>query len=41
MINQARAWIESIVREAEVGQVYDAKVKRIEKIRCVCGTVPR
>ncbi|EGQ4259514.1 polyribonucleotide nucleotidyltransferase [Staphylococcus pseudintermedius] len=31
MINQARAWIESIVREAEVGQVYDAKVKRIEK----------
>lgn len=30
-INQARAWIESIVREAEVGQVYDAKVKRIEK----------
>ncbi|PXA01896.1 polyribonucleotide nucleotidyltransferase, partial [Staphylococcus pseudintermedius] len=29
MINQARAWIESIVREAEVGQVYDAKVKRI------------
>lgn len=30
MINQARAWIESIVREAEVGQVYDAKVKRIE-----------
>ncbi|EMC0290705.1 polyribonucleotide nucleotidyltransferase [Staphylococcus pseudintermedius] len=31
MINQARAWIESIVREAEVGQMYDAKVKRIEK----------
>ncbi|WP_436882901.1 polyribonucleotide nucleotidyltransferase [Staphylococcus pseudintermedius] len=31
MINQARGWIESIVREAEVGQVYDAKVKRIEK----------
>ncbi|MCS4486304.1 polyribonucleotide nucleotidyltransferase [Staphylococcus americanisciuri] len=31
MIDQARAWIESIVREAEVGQVYDAKVKRIEK----------
>ncbi|HAR6164414.1 TPA: polyribonucleotide nucleotidyltransferase [Staphylococcus pseudintermedius] len=31
MINQARAWIESIVREVEVGQVYDAKVKRIEK----------
>ncbi|EJO7154622.1 polyribonucleotide nucleotidyltransferase [Staphylococcus pseudintermedius] len=31
MINQARAWIESIVREAEVGQVYDAKIKRIEK----------
>lgn len=31
MINQAREWIESIVREAEVGQVYDAKVKRIEK----------
>lgn len=31
MINEARAWIESIVREAEVGQVYDAKVKRIEK----------
>ncbi|EII6320329.1 polyribonucleotide nucleotidyltransferase [Staphylococcus pseudintermedius] len=31
MINQARAWIESIVREAEVGQVYDAIVKRIEK----------
>lgn len=31
MINQARSWIESIVREAEVGQVYDAKVKRIEK----------
>ncbi|HAR6123373.1 TPA: polyribonucleotide nucleotidyltransferase [Staphylococcus pseudintermedius] len=31
MINQARVWIESIVREAEVGQVYDAKVKRIEK----------
>ncbi|UXR72482.1 polyribonucleotide nucleotidyltransferase [Staphylococcus sp. IVB6240] len=31
MINQARAWIESIVREAEVGQIYDAKVKRIEK----------
>ncbi|HDK5689426.1 TPA: polyribonucleotide nucleotidyltransferase [Staphylococcus pseudintermedius] len=31
MINQARARIESIVREAEVGQVYDAKVKRIEK----------
>ncbi|EMU9937509.1 polyribonucleotide nucleotidyltransferase [Staphylococcus pseudintermedius] len=31
VINQARAWIESIVREAEVGQVYDAKVKRIEK----------
>lgn len=31
MINLARAWIESIVREAEVGQVYDAKVKRIEK----------
>ncbi|PTH34007.1 polyribonucleotide nucleotidyltransferase [Staphylococcus agnetis] len=31
MINQARAWIESIVREAEVGQVYDGKVKRIEK----------
>lgn len=31
MINQARAWIESIVREAEVGQVYDAKVNRIEK----------
>ncbi|EGQ4391479.1 polyribonucleotide nucleotidyltransferase [Staphylococcus pseudintermedius] len=31
MINQARAWIESIVREPEVGQVYDAKVKRIEK----------
>ncbi|MTV22726.1 polyribonucleotide nucleotidyltransferase [Staphylococcus delphini] len=31
MINQTRAWIESIVREAEVGQVYDAKVKRIEK----------
>ncbi|MTV20560.1 polyribonucleotide nucleotidyltransferase [Staphylococcus delphini] len=31
MINQARAWIEGIVREAEVGQVYDAKVKRIEK----------
>ncbi|REH97358.1 S1 RNA-binding domain-containing protein, partial [Staphylococcus felis] len=31
MINQARQWIESIVREAEVGQVYDATVKRIEK----------
>ncbi|ARJ51723.1 polyribonucleotide nucleotidyltransferase [Staphylococcus lutrae] len=31
MINQARQWIERIVREAEVGQVYDAKVKRIEK----------
>ncbi|QHW37360.1 polyribonucleotide nucleotidyltransferase [Staphylococcus ursi] len=31
MINQARTWIESIVREAEVGQVYHAKVKRIEK----------
>ncbi|WAG29827.1 polyribonucleotide nucleotidyltransferase [Staphylococcus chromogenes] len=31
MINQARAWIESIVREAEVGQIYESKVKRIEK----------
>ncbi|MBW6090077.1 S1 RNA-binding domain-containing protein, partial [Staphylococcus chromogenes] len=31
MINQARAWIESIVREAEVGQIYEGKVKRIEK----------
>lgn len=31
MINQARSWIENIVREAEVGQIYDAKVKRIEK----------
>ncbi|QLK85889.1 polyribonucleotide nucleotidyltransferase [Staphylococcus sp. 17KM0847] len=31
MINQAREWIESIVREAEVGQVYQATVKRIEK----------
>lgn len=31
MIDEARQWIENIVREAEVGQVYDAKVKRIEK----------
>ncbi|RIO46642.1 polyribonucleotide nucleotidyltransferase [Staphylococcus hyicus] len=31
MINQARSWIESIVREAEVGQIYEGKVKRIEK----------
>lgn len=31
MIDEARHWIENIVREAEVGQVYDAKVKRIEK----------
>ncbi|PTG24264.1 polyribonucleotide nucleotidyltransferase [Staphylococcus chromogenes] len=31
MINQARTWIESIVREAEVGQIYEGKVKRIEK----------
>ncbi|MBI5974916.1 polyribonucleotide nucleotidyltransferase [Staphylococcus canis] len=31
MITQARQWIETIVREAEVGQIYDATVKRIEK----------
>ena len=30
MINRARE-IEDITREAEVGQVYNAKVKRIEK----------
>ncbi|MCH4389962.1 polyribonucleotide nucleotidyltransferase [Staphylococcus haemolyticus] len=31
MINRAREIIEDITREAEVGQVYNAKVKRIEK----------
>lgn len=31
MINRAREIIEEITREAEVGQVYNAKVKRIEK----------
>lgn len=31
MINRAREIIEEIIREAEVGQVYNAKVKRIEK----------
>ncbi|EHR86578.1 polyribonucleotide nucleotidyltransferase [Staphylococcus hominis] len=31
MINRAREIINEITREAEVGQVYDAKVKRIEK----------
>ena len=31
MINRAKEIIEDITREAEVGQVYHAKVKRIEK----------
>ncbi|GEP78251.1 polyribonucleotide nucleotidyltransferase [Staphylococcus carnosus] len=31
MINRAREIIEDITREAEVGQVYNAKVRRIEK----------
>ncbi|WP_114603467.1 polyribonucleotide nucleotidyltransferase [Staphylococcus sp. EZ-P03] len=31
MINRAREIIEEITREAEVGQLYNAKVKRIEK----------
>ena len=31
MINRAREIIEDITREAEVGQVYNAKVKHIEK----------
>ncbi|MGV2994779.1 S1 RNA-binding domain-containing protein, partial [Streptococcus porcinus] len=31
MINRAREIIEEITREAEVGQTYNAKVKRIEK----------
>ena len=31
MINRSKEIIEAITREAEVGQVYDAKVKRIEK----------
>ena len=31
MINRAREIINEITREAEVGQVYHAKVKRIEK----------
>lgn len=31
MINRAKEIIEDITREAEVGQVYNAKVKRIEK----------
>lgn len=30
-INEAKSIIEDITREAEVGQIYDAKVKRIEK----------
>ena len=31
MINRSKEIIEAITREAEVGQIYDAKVKRIEK----------
>ncbi|MCG3401297.1 polyribonucleotide nucleotidyltransferase [Staphylococcus massiliensis] len=31
MITRAKEWILDIVREAEVGQIYDGKVKRIEK----------
>lgn len=31
MIDRAKEIIEDITREAEVGQVYNAKVKRIEK----------
>ena len=31
MINRAKEIIEDITREAEVGQIYHAKVKRIEK----------
>lgn len=31
MINKAKEMIENIVREAKVGEIYDAKVVRIEK----------
>ncbi|TBW68714.1 S1 RNA-binding domain-containing protein, partial [Staphylococcus capitis] len=31
MINRSKEIIEAITREAEVGQIYDAKVERIEK----------
>ncbi len=31
MINKAKAMIENIIREAKVGEIYDAKVVRIEK----------
>ena len=40
MINRAREIIEDITREAEVGQVYNAKVKRIEKYGALLNCLP-
>lgn len=40
MINRAREIIEEITREAEVGQTYQATVKRIEKYGAFVGLFP-
>lgn len=40
MINRAREIIEEITREAEVGQIYQATVKRIEKYGAFVGLFP-